>query len=95
MEDSLNPELLQQYAIVDRDADFENALQNGGKVPSGGLVIVKSSINKMQKLGNQKESHKEGKKWSRGVQKTRQTQPIGLSWVTKFFFIAGWVGFGL
>ena len=62
MEDSLNPELLQQYAIVDRDADFENALQNGGKVPPGGLVIVKSSINKMQKLGNQKESHKEGKK---------------------------------
>ena len=62
MEDSLNPELLQQYAIVDRDADFENALQNGGKVPSGALVSVKSSINKIEKLGNQKESHKEGKK---------------------------------
>ena len=62
MEDSLNPELLQQYAIVDRDADFENALQNGGKVPSGGLVSVKSSINKIEKLGNQKESHKGGKK---------------------------------
>ena len=58
MEGSLNPELLQQYAIVDRDADFENALQIGGKVLSGGLVSVKSSRNKIEKHGNQKESHK-------------------------------------
>lgn len=65
MEGSLNPELLQQYAIVDRDADFENALQIGGKVPSGGLVSVKSSGNKIEKHRNQKESHKSGKKRSK------------------------------
>ncbi|KAK7858864.1 rna cytidine acetyltransferase 1 [Quercus suber] len=65
MEGSLNPELLQQYAIVDRDADFENALQIGGKVPSGGLVSVKSSGNKIEKHRNQKESPKSGKKRSK------------------------------
>ncbi|XP_050292456.1 RNA cytidine acetyltransferase 1 [Quercus robur] len=65
MEGSLNPELLQQYAIVDRDADFENALQIGGKVPSGGLVSVKSGRNKIEKHGHQKESHKSGKKRSK------------------------------
>ena len=65
MEGSLNPELLQQYAIVDRDADFENALQIGGKVPLGGLVSVKSGRNKIEKHGHQKESHKSGKKRSK------------------------------
>ncbi|KAG5534138.1 hypothetical protein RHGRI_022320 [Rhododendron griersonianum] len=63
MESSLNPELLQQYAIADREADFEKALQNGGgKVPSGGLISVKTNRNKAEKLGKQKESHKRGKK---------------------------------
>ncbi|CAN6543663.1 unnamed protein product [Malus baccata var. baccata] len=61
-EGSLDPKLLQQYAIGDRDADFENALQNGGaNLPAGGLVSVKSSRNKMDK-GKQKESHKSGEK---------------------------------
>ncbi|XP_068320333.1 RNA cytidine acetyltransferase 1-like [Pyrus communis] len=59
---SLDPKLLQQYAIGDRDADFENALQNGGaKLPAGGLVSVKSSRNKMDK-GKQRENHKSGEK---------------------------------
>ncbi|KAH7843395.1 hypothetical protein Vadar_016082 [Vaccinium darrowii] len=63
MESSLNPELLQRYAIADREADFEKALQNGGgKVPSGGLISVKTSRNKAEKHGKQKESHKSGKK---------------------------------
>lgn len=63
MESSLNPELLQQYAIADREADFEKALQNGGgKVPSGGLISVKTNRNKAEKLGKQKESHKSGKR---------------------------------
>ncbi|XP_058179454.1 RNA cytidine acetyltransferase 1 [Rhododendron vialii] len=63
MESSLNPELLQQYAIADREADFEKALRNGGgKVPSGGLISVKTNRNKAEKLGKQKESHKSGKK---------------------------------
>lgn len=61
MESSLNPELLQQYAIADREADFEKALQ-GGKVPSGGLISVKTNRNRAEKLGKQKESHKRGKK---------------------------------
>lgn len=40
-EGALDPERLQQYAI---GADFENALQNSnGKIPSGGLITVKSS----------------------------------------------------
>uniref|UniRef100_A0A5B7B8X6 RNA cytidine acetyltransferase n=1 Tax=Davidia involucrata TaxID=16924 RepID=A0A5B7B8X6_DAVIN len=63
MDGLLNPEFLQQYAILDREADFENALQNGGgKIPSGGLVSVKSSGNKVEKHVKQKESHKSGKK---------------------------------
>ncbi|KAK9272602.1 hypothetical protein L1049_002976 [Liquidambar formosana] len=66
MEGLLNPEFLQHYAIADREADFENALQNGGgKIPSGGLISVKSSRNKMEKRGKQKESHKSGKKRSK------------------------------
>lgn len=49
-EGMLNPELLQQYAIVDRDADFESALQNGlGKISSSGLISVKSNKNKGDK----------------------------------------------
>lgn len=40
----LNPEFLQEYAIVDKEADFEKALQNGvGKVSSIGLISIKSS----------------------------------------------------
>ncbi|KAJ4970584.1 hypothetical protein NE237_003683 [Protea cynaroides] len=62
-ENLLNPELLQQYAIVDRDADFENALPNGaGKIPSSGLISVKSTRNKMEKHEKQKESHDNKKK---------------------------------
>ncbi|KAG7983022.1 hypothetical protein I3843_04G083000 [Carya illinoinensis] len=64
-ESVLNPELLQQYAIVEREADFENALQNGGKIQSGGLISLKSSRSKTEKHGNQKESHKSGKKRSK------------------------------
>ena len=62
MEGVLDPELLQRYAIVDKDADFEKALQNGGgKIASGGLVTLKSSKSKMGKHGNQKD-HTSGKK---------------------------------
>ena len=63
MESSLNPELLQQYAIADKEADFEKALQSGGgKLLSGGLISVKSGRNKAEKHGNQKEGHKNGKR---------------------------------
>lgn len=54
----LDPDFLQQYAIADREADFEKALQNGGgKVPSSGLLSVKSSRSKMEKHEKQK-NHK-------------------------------------
>ncbi|KAF5960345.1 hypothetical protein HYC85_001554 [Camellia sinensis] len=63
MDGMLNPELLQQYAIADREADFEKALQNGGgKIASGGLISVKSSKKKAEKRGKQKEGHNSGKK---------------------------------
>ncbi|XP_059624435.1 RNA cytidine acetyltransferase 1-like [Cornus florida] len=62
MDGLLDPELLQQYAIVGSEVDFENALQNGGKVPSGGLVSVKSNRTKVEKLGKQKVGHQSGNK---------------------------------
>lgn len=63
MDGMLNPELLQQCAIADREADFEKALQNGGgKIASGGLISVKSSKKKAEKHGKQKEGHNSGKK---------------------------------
>ncbi|KAK9163956.1 hypothetical protein Syun_004858 [Stephania yunnanensis] len=60
----LDPELLQQYAIADREADFENALQNGAvKISSSGLVSVKSSrTNTVKKHDKRKESRKGDKK---------------------------------
>ena len=63
-EGSLNPELFQKYAIVDGDAEFENALQNGGKIPTGGVISVKSSRNKKEEHAKHRESDKSGK--SRG-----------------------------
>lgn len=59
---ALNPDLLQQYAIVDKEADFENALQNGsGKVLSGGLISVKSDKTKVEKQGKKIENQKNEK----------------------------------
>lgn len=59
----LNLELLQHYAIVDREADFEHALQNGsGKVLPGGLISVKSNRDMAPKHGKKNESQKSGKK---------------------------------
>ena len=58
----LDPELLQQYAI---GADFEDALQNGGgKVPSGGVVSVKSS-RKESKSGQKRSKSDHGSKSSK------------------------------
>ncbi|PKI79320.1 hypothetical protein CRG98_000265 [Punica granatum] len=59
----LNPELLQQYAIVGRESDLEKALQNGaGRIPSGGLVSVKSSREMSEKRGKQKDGQESGKR---------------------------------
>ncbi|XP_022741678.1 RNA cytidine acetyltransferase 1-like [Durio zibethinus] len=63
----LDPEFLQQYAIEGREADLENALENGGeKVLSGGLISVKSSRSGVEKHGKQNESSKSGKKRGKG-----------------------------
>lgn len=48
-EELLDPELLSQYAV---EGDFDKALQNGGgKLPSSGLISVKSSKAKTEKQG--------------------------------------------
>ncbi|KAL6558902.1 hypothetical protein OROMI_019252 [Orobanche minor] len=65
-EGSLNPDLLQRYAIVDKEADFESALKNGGrKVLSGGVVSVKSSKSKAEKHAKHSDEKKSGKKRSK------------------------------
>ncbi|TKY60362.1 N-acetyltransferase protein [Spatholobus suberectus] len=60
------PELLQQYAIEDGgESGFENILQNnGGKIPTGGLISVKSSRS-VVKPEKEKGSHKSDKKRSK------------------------------
>ena len=42
MREALKPEDLQQYAIMGRDTDFEQALPDG-TVPASGIVNVKST----------------------------------------------------
>ncbi|PKA51042.1 UPF0202 protein [Apostasia shenzhenica] len=45
----LKPDLLQQYAIVDKEGEFEKALQSGtAKVSSSGLLSVKSKRSKLE-----------------------------------------------
>ncbi|KAH7686431.1 tRNA(Met) cytidine acetyltransferase protein [Dioscorea alata] len=59
----LDPELLQQYAIVDREGDFEKALQSGaGKVPASGLLSVKSNRPKKEKPETNEESSRKNKR---------------------------------
>ncbi|KAL1364804.1 RNA cytidine acetyltransferase 1 [Arachis duranensis] len=56
------PEMIQQYAIQDGESGLENLLQNnGGKIPTGGLVSVKSSKS-VVKPEKEKRSHKTDKK---------------------------------
>lgn len=44
MDGLLNTELLQQYAIVDKDAELKKASQNGGaKTAAAGVLSVKST----------------------------------------------------
>lgn len=63
MEGLLNPELLQQYAIVDKDAGLEKGLQNGGaKITAGSVVSVKSSKSKIDKPAKHTDSGQSGKK---------------------------------
>jgi N-acetyltransferase 10 len=62
VEAPLTPKLLQRYAINDEGSHLEAVLQNnGGKIPSGGLISVKSSRNGV-KPEREKGSHKSRKK---------------------------------
>lgn len=59
----LNPDLLQQYAIVDKEADFENALQKGsGKVIPGSLISIKSDRKRTEKPEKNQNSEKKRNK---------------------------------
>lgn len=60
-EGSLNPEFLQQYAIVGKEAAFDEALKKGaGKIGAGGVISLKSTKEKKEKKekkdGKEKES---------------------------------------
>ncbi|KAJ9540197.1 hypothetical protein OSB04_026703 [Centaurea solstitialis] len=69
----LNLDFLQRYAIADKDVDFESALQNGsGKIPSGGVVSVKSSKTKAEKYGKPKD--KSDKKRSKDGQSSKSAK---------------------
>ena len=62
LEDTLNPEQLQQCAILGREADFEEALRNGdGKISKSGLISVKAGVNERSK-GKYKEDTRHGKR---------------------------------
>ena len=55
----LDPELLQQFAV---EADFEKVLKTGGgKIPSSGLISVKSSKSKQEKPSKVKNEKRRGK----------------------------------
>lgn len=57
---------LQQYAIVEGEVDFAGALQTGGgKVPSGGVVSIKSNKTKAEKQGKRKDKDQSSKKRSK------------------------------
>ncbi|PHT98849.1 UPF0202 protein [Capsicum chinense] len=61
----LDPELFQQFAIVDREAEFGNALRNGGgKIVPGSVISVESKKFKLEKHSNP-ETEKSGKKRSK------------------------------
>lgn len=58
----LDPELFQQFAIVDREAEFGNALQNGGgKIVPGSVISVESKKFKLEKH-SEPETEKRGTK---------------------------------
>ncbi|KAG7027108.1 RNA cytidine acetyltransferase 1, partial [Cucurbita argyrosperma subsp. argyrosperma] len=64
-EGSLDVGMLQQYAIVDGEVDFDGALPSGGKIPSGGVVSVKSNKTKAEKQVKKKEKEQSSRKRSK------------------------------
>ncbi|KAK6924169.1 putative tRNA binding domain [Dillenia turbinata] len=72
-EGMLNPEFLQQYAIVDRGADIENALRSGtGKISSSGIVSVKSIRTNLEKYRKHKDES--GKKRNKDNQSSKSNK---------------------
>lgn len=69
----LNPERLQKYAISDKEADFEKALQNG-KISTSGVISVKSNKSKVEKHGKQKESQVGEKKRNKHDHSTKSNK---------------------
>ena len=61
----LDPEYLQQYAMGDREGDFEKALQNGVKIAASGLISVKSSRSESDKHEKKGKGDKETSKSKR------------------------------
>lgn len=60
----LDPELFQQFAIVDKEADFENALKNGGgKLGSSGVVSIKSNKSKLEKRSKPETENSDKKRY--------------------------------
>lgn len=71
MDDTLNLEYLQKYAI---EVDFGSALKNGSeKIPSSGLVSVKSSRSSVEKRGKRKESQNKEKQHGSRSNKKRKS----------------------
>lgn len=69
----IDPDLLQQYAIVGKETDFESALQGSGKkISSGGLISVKSSRSKPEKRGTPKEKRGQRSKDERGSKSNKK-----------------------
>jgi N-acetyltransferase 10 len=63
MEGLLNPEFLQQHAILGREEELENALQeHGGKINPGGVTSVKPRGVKPDKHGKQESRRSGGKR---------------------------------
>ncbi|ONK79120.1 uncharacterized protein A4U43_C01F3140 [Asparagus officinalis] len=69
---TLDLESLQQYAIDDKEGDFNKALQNGVKVSASGLISVKSSRSEEDKRGRSKES--KSKRKGKGDDKSRSNK---------------------
>lgn len=73
-EDVLNSEYLQQYAIDDREGDFQKAIQNGVKVSTSGLISVKSSCTEREKHERKKEASKSKRKGKGDDNKSRSNK---------------------
>lgn len=77
MREALNPEDLQQYAILGQDTDFDAALP-GGSVPASGIVNVKSQGDRKSAETGAKRQ-REGKMYQKGGknQKGNRNQDSG------------------